>query len=883
MKTLFQTMLLCIGVGGLGACVSSAPPHNSTVVAWTETDRPAEWALDSASRLVLSVRTGPDSGGPIDVAGVVRLSNGSFIAGSGGTSQLLRFDAHGRYQGAFGRAGMGPGEFDHLWDLWAWGDTVVAFDARGVGQVFGPDGAYFWTVPGISPGRAGVLTDGSLVEYIVGSLREAPASGGTVDMSIQLRDTRGGEAQVVGTSPAAEVRKSSNGPTVLRYGPQGHVAALPNGYCTGYSDDYVVRCYDRTGALLSEMQRTGWTRRPVSAKDQAVFFRGIDAANPGPRAKAYREYVHKTTVFADVFPPYGRLVGSEAEELWVGPVNPAELTLGERNPVSPDSARWSVYSTAGRWLADIVLPARFRLLTVGRDHVAGLTRDDEGNEQVVVYRIVSKQPDFAQSGENLLRRHRVGERGTNEELAQREGGDDGPLAQAGEVVLVRPADLLDEAVDPEPLQEAAELGRGVAGQERPELAVLKAADVEFAVAEGEEEGEVVGVEKVEAAVGPVLVGRGPGEAVQRPGSGADVLEGGNEVEIAAVGCLEQPPQGREAVDGLLDGGDLGGGRAVAVFHRAVVLEEGDVVGRGFDPEDQPELVVHLQAGPAHVMFDPGAVNPGVEVRADLALVERVQGPAEEGAHVLSFDRVDGGTYEGLVEGGERRPAAEDNVGGVLDLLEAPVVAAGEAVEHGAALARPGIEAAVEALHREGVGELLGAGKVGNVEEDIVRQRVGNVVPPEFAGQPRVAIAVELEPVGSPRGNPQMAEAQEGINEVEVVVEALAAVVAEIGAPGRLVVPGFERRTGFHRGEDRDQPRAGPTLGEHLFDPGLFAALWRYGHTRSSRPRGRPRPLPSPGSRRAAAWQTQGSRRSGSGAGRGSGSRRGDARSPPGSR
>ncbi len=391
MKVFVQMALALVAAGGLTACVSGGAPNTKKIVTWTETDRPAEWTLDSASRLILSVRTGPDSGGPTDVVGVVRLSNGSFVAGSGGTSQLLRFDAHGRYEGAFGRAGMGPGEFDHLWDLWAWGDTVVAFDARGVGQVFGPDGTYLRTVPGISADRAGVLADGSVVEYVVGSLREAPAGGGTVPMSIQLRDTRGGEAQVLGTHPAAEVRGSSNGPTVLRYGPQGQVAALPNGYCTGYSRDYEVRCYDRTGALLSEMRRAGWTSRPVSAEDQALFFRGIDAANPGPRAKAYREYVHKTTVFADVFPPYGRLVGSEADELWVGPVNPAELTLGERNPVSPDSARWSVYSPAGRWLADIVLPARFRLLTAGRDYVAGLTRDDEGNEQVVVYGIGSRE------------------------------------------------------------------------------------------------------------------------------------------------------------------------------------------------------------------------------------------------------------------------------------------------------------------------------------------------------------------------------------------------------------------------------------------------------------------------------------------------------------
>lgn len=49
----------------------------------------------------------------------------------------------------------------------------------------------------------------------------------------------------------------------------------------------------------------------------------------------------------------------------------------------------------------------------------------------------------------------------------------------------------------------------------------------------------------------------------------------------------------EAVDRLLQRGELVGPGAVALFYLPVVFEEGNVVDGGLDSEDQAELVVHL--------------------------------------------------------------------------------------------------------------------------------------------------------------------------------------------------------------------------------------------------------------------------------------------------
>src|SRR5829696_6719911 len=68
----------------------------------------------------------------------------------------------------------------------------------------------------------------------------------------------------------------------------------------------------------------------------------------------------------------------------------------------------------------------------------------------------------------------------------------------------------------------------------------------------------------------------------------------------------------------------------------------------------------------------------------------------------------------------------------------------------------------------------------------------------------------------------MTEAKVWVDEVEVVVEALAAVGLEEGIPGVLVVPRLERGAGLHGAEDVHQAGSGAALGEDLLDAVLLA-------------------------------------------------------------
>ena len=54
------------------------------------------------------------------------------------------------------------------------------------------------------------------------------------------------------------------------------------------------------------------------------------------------------------------------------------------------------------------------------------------------------------------------------------------------------------------------------------------------------------------------------------------------------------------------------GRLVFVFYLAVVLEKGDIHHRGFDPQDQPELVVHLDRHRPHGVLDARPLDARIE-------------------------------------------------------------------------------------------------------------------------------------------------------------------------------------------------------------------------------------------------------------------------------
>jgi hypothetical protein len=62
---------------------------------------------------------------------------------------------------------------------------------------------------------------------------------------------------------------------------------------------------------------------------------------------------------------------------------------------------------------------------------------------------------------------------------------------------------------------------------------------------------------------------------------------------------------------------------LAMFHLAVVLESGDVVGGGLDTQDEAKFVVDLDRGLTETMLDAGALDPRRELAANESAFRRL--------------------------------------------------------------------------------------------------------------------------------------------------------------------------------------------------------------------------------------------------------------------
>ena len=84
------------------------------------------------------------------------------------------------------------------------------------------------------------------------------------------------------------------------------------------------------------------------------------------------------------------------------------------------------------------------------------------------------------------------------------------------------------------------------------------------------------------------------------------------------------------------------------------------------------------------------------------------------------------------------------------------------------------------------------------------------------------VAIELEAERTPCRHAQIDQAQLGVDEVEVVVQALAGIRPQEGAMRLFVVPGLVGIAGFHRRDDMDQAGMVAAHGKYLGDDVFLA-------------------------------------------------------------
>ena len=151
-----------------------------------------------------------------------------------------------------------------------------------------------------------------------------------------------------------------------------------------------------------------------------------------------------------------------------------------------------------------------------------------------------------------------------------------------------------------------------------------------------------------------------------------------------------------------------------------------------------------------------------------------------------------------------------------------MVGLSEHVDHRTALLGVPIEDAMQHVGREAIGKGVCALPVVDAQEGVVGKGETDPGGGELAGQPAMPVAIELEAERTPRRHAQIDQAQFGVDEVEVVVQAFAGIRPQEGAMRLFVVPGLVGVAGFHRRDDMDQAGMVAAHGKYLGDDVFLA-------------------------------------------------------------
>lgn len=292
--------------------------------------------------------------------------------------ELRFYDAQGRHLASVGRRGHGPGEYQHLHQLWrAPHDSLLVGDAlAGRVDVRGPAGEFVRSIhtprslaPAWLPDRTAILWYSTKPDLTTAGLqrgaiifRRMLADGRAVDTlailpggSVEVlaggawRGVRLAGVPIVASGPGGAVYVDGEQLAVHWFGPEGRLLAITR---VGVPRVRVTAAHRRTDAraMASEVQRT---RRL-----------GVE---PGARPARYAEYLPQAT--------------------WLRLDADGRAWVRRWTAWGSAHAEWIVFAARGLPVARVQMPARFDPNDIGLDYVLGLAVDDDGVQSVVHYRI----------------------------------------------------------------------------------------------------------------------------------------------------------------------------------------------------------------------------------------------------------------------------------------------------------------------------------------------------------------------------------------------------------------------------------------------------------------------------------------------------------------
>lgn len=179
-----------------------------------------------------------------------------------------------------------------------------------------------------------------------------------------------------------------------------------------------------------------------------------------------------------------------------------------------------------------------------------------------------------------------------------------------------------------------------------------------------------------------------------------VVERGQKLKITPVMPEENVAQIDQAVGRLLERHQLSSRGTFPVFHLAVVLEKGDIVGSCLDVLHPLELIVERDRTRPEAVFDADTHDAGRETRTNLGLYTRTEFITEKDRDLVGFDAKHRLAGELLVERRQRLGGAKYQIRRVFHLHQAPPVARPKLIEHGAESIGVAIQNLMQRIGRE---------------------------------------------------------------------------------------------------------------------------------------------------------------------------------------
>ena len=393
------------------------------------------------------------------------------------------------------------------------------------------------------------------------------------------------------------------------------------------------------------------------------------------------------------------------------------------------------------------------------------------------------------------------ERGDHEQFSGFQGGRDNSTTEFGQIVFICSSDLFDKAVRMKPFEHSRYLMGGFAGKVFPDSAIAQAIDIEFTPDHCFKQVQIIAVKKVEAAIAAAVVTDGLSNLFDVFWCRAWIVDGGDEINIAAIGSAHQFGKDIQTVDSLLQRRKHHFACAVTMFHPAVVFKKGNVIDGSFDTQHKTVLVVHFNCHRSHVMLDACPLDTRVEVITHFILITAVKASAQKGGDIVGLDSMYGRPDQFIVDRGKVALTLKNNIGGVFSLHDTPVITILEIPDNRTVQAGISVEYLMDLSGRDIVGQFLRLVKVFDVHKTVVEHRRINAFFKKLSRQLIMAVEIELEAKRRPCRHSEITEAKFGVDEVEVVMQAFAAVVFEKCFMCFLVMPGLVARTWLHCRED----------------------------------------------------------------------------------